>query len=380
MGYLPGELPEVILAIADDPATGEVIAHALDREGYHFTHALTGTEGLARLQEQSYSLVVVDEMLPDCGGEAVCQSVKKRDPLLPVLILGARSMIENEIKSFNAGADGYLTKPFDPAELLAHVKTVLRIRATQLFLARYSQQLRLVSEIGRQITSILDLDHLLSEAVQLTQRAFALQCAGVGLLESNEVRWRLRWCDESGDIRERVASISLARGRLRGLIGRSKPIEVMPALVKAADNLIAEDSLAFDSRIVVPIAHSSGVLGALLACRRSDGNFAEEDRFLMAMLAGQLAVAVINARLVTAQRRETQVAQMIAEAAQRLNQPQSMSEIAQAIVCTIAQLAGVAHSAIGFWQPAQGEHIFHTLHADSCIFEDLLMVGLITHP
>jgi DNA-binding response OmpR family regulator/signal transduction histidine kinase len=376
MSYLPGEPPEDILAIEDDPATADEIARALDRGGYHFTRALTGAEGLARLQEKSYSLVVIDGMLPDCAGAAVCQSIKKRDPLLPVLILGARSMLENEIEGLNASADSYLTKPFDPAELLAHVKTVLRTRATQLFLAQYSQQLRLVTEIGHQITSILDLDRLISETVQLTQRAFALKCAGVGLLESNDVLWRLSWRDGGGEIQERVASISLLQGGPRGLIRKSKSIEVMPALIRAADHLIALDSLARDSRIVVPIVHRGSVLGALLACRESNGYFDEKDRLIMATLAGQLAVAVVNARLVMAQRRETQVALMLAQAAHVLNQPQSMSEMAQAIVRMITQLAGVAHSAIGFWQPAQGENILHSLHADSCILEELLR-GLI---
>jgi DNA-binding response OmpR family regulator/signal transduction histidine kinase len=372
MPYLPGARSEDILAIEDDPATAEVIARALDREGYHCVLALTGIEGLARLQEQPFSLVVVDKALPDSDGYQICQSVKKRDPLLPVMMIGAQPTTDDEVRGLEAGADDYIARPFDHAELLARVKTILRSRATQLFLAQYAQQLQLVSEIGHRITSILDLDRLLSEVIRLTHRAFALEYAGVGLLEGGVILWRLGWRNDCGEFQERKASVELERGKPTAPIRGLQPIEVMPVLVRAADELIAADRRAFNSRIIMPIVQSGDVLGALLACREADGYFDDKDRLIMGTLAGQLAVAVVNARLVTAQRRETQVAQMIAQAAQLMNQLQSMSEIARAIVNMLTQLAGVAHSAIGFWQQEQGESIVPSLQADSCDFEESL--------
>ena len=229
-----------------------------------------------------------------------------------------------------------------------------------------------MSEIGRRIASILDLDQLLSEVIRLTQRAFALAFAGVGLLEGGVILWRLGLRTEYGETQERIVSVELDRGSLPVPVRGSRPIEIMPEIIRTADGLIAEDLPAVNSRIIVPIVQSGGVLGVLLACRESNAYFDDKDRLIMGTLVGQLAVAIVNAQLVTAQQRETQIARMIAQAAQLLNQPQSMSEMAQAIVSMITQLAGVAHSAIGFWRPAQGESILLSLHADSCTLEELL--------
>ncbi len=372
MTYLPHSRSEDILAIEAEPVTANLIAQALAQEGYRCILALTGTEGLARLEEQTFSLVVIDKVLPDCDGYQICQSIKKRDPLLPVMMTGAHSTIDDEVKGLNLGADDYIATPFHPIELLARVKAILRSRSTQLFLAQYSQQLQVIGEIGRRITSILDLDCLLSEVIRLTQQAFALKCAGVGLLEGSGVLWRLGLQDEHGGIHERVVSIKLDHGRLPALIKRSRSIEIMPEVMKTAYCLIAESSFAVNSRIIVPIHQSGDILGALLACHESSEYFDDKDRLMMGMLARQLAVAVVNARLVLAQQRETQIAQTLVQSGHLINQLQNMSEIMPALVGTIAQPAGVAHSAIGFWEKAQGESILQSLYADSRDLDEAL--------
>ena len=130
---------ERILVIEDAAASAEMITHALEHEGYQCVLAWTGADGLARLQEQSFSLVIIDRMLPDAGYQ-VCQSVKKRDPLLPVMMIGVHSTVDDEVKGFELGADEYIAEPFNQAEFRARVQAILRSRATQLFLVQYSQQ------------------------------------------------------------------------------------------------------------------------------------------------------------------------------------------------------------------------------------------------
>lgn len=194
---------EYILIIEDAPDTAQHIAHALDQKGYPSVCAVTGADGLARLQEQSFSLVIVDAALPDGNGYQTCQSIKKRNPLLPVILLGVQSSIAGDDNGSAAEADEYLGGQFDQVHLLTRVETMLRSYRTQCFLIQCSQRLQLVGEIGLRLTSILDLDRLLSEVVWLTQRAFSLACVGVGLLEDNQVLWRVGFCTEHGQPRDR---------------------------------------------------------------------------------------------------------------------------------------------------------------------------------
>jgi PAS domain S-box-containing protein len=363
---------EQILILEGAPDCAETIARALEQEGYPCVLALTGVEGLARLQEQSFSLVIIDTVLPDGDGYLVCQSVKKREPLLPVMMLGALAALDDEVSRSALGADEYIAKPFQPVELLARVKTALRSRATQLFLVQYAQYLQLVSEIGHRITSILDQDRLLAEVICLTQQAFALECVGVGLLDAGLLLWRLGVRNERGEVQERRVSVKLEDDRLRAPIRGTSSIAVMADLIRSADGLVPADLPARNSRIIVPLVHSGNVLGALLAYREPHRYFDDKDRLIMGTLAGHLAVAVINARLVAAQGRETQMARLIVEVAQAMSQSRSMDEVMQVVVGRIDQLAGVAHSAIGFWRETPGEFSWHHLHADNCEFEESL--------
>ena len=176
-----------LLLIEADPTTAEAVALLLERECYQVTLASTGEAGLALLDEQP-SLVILDVVLPDMDGYHVCQSITSRDPLLPVLILSAASDVRQKVRGLDAGADDCLAKPFSEAELLARVKAALAKHATQRLLAEYGQQLQLVGEIGRRITSILGLDSLLWEVIRLTQRAFDL--GFIGNCRGHEHIWR----------------------------------------------------------------------------------------------------------------------------------------------------------------------------------------------
>ncbi len=114
-----------ILIVDDEPNIVELARLYLEREGFLVVAAGTGEEALSILSQGHISLVVLDLMLPDIDGLEICREIRKKGDL-PVLMLTARKEDVDKIVGLELGADDYLTKPFNPRELVARVKAVLR--------------------------------------------------------------------------------------------------------------------------------------------------------------------------------------------------------------------------------------------------------------
>jgi len=122
-------LAERILLIDDDARLAAMVSEYLGAAGYRVTTAASGAGGLERLGAQSYDALVLDLSLPDMDGLEVCRRLRARSDL-PVLMLTARGEATDRIVGLELGADDYLPKPFEPRELLARLKALLR-RATR---------------------------------------------------------------------------------------------------------------------------------------------------------------------------------------------------------------------------------------------------------
>jgi DNA-binding response OmpR family regulator len=115
-----------ILLVEDEPHIASGLIYNLEEEQYRVTHVATGEEALQQLWLESFSLVVLDLMLPGISGIDVCRTVRKQDPKLPILMLTARGEDKDRIEGLKVGADDYLTKPFNLDEFLLRVKGILR--------------------------------------------------------------------------------------------------------------------------------------------------------------------------------------------------------------------------------------------------------------
>lgn len=116
-----------ILIIEDERHLSALIKFNLEHEGYRTTSMADGPTGLRFIEENpdSVDLVILDLMLPGMSGYAVCEALRKRGHALPVLILSARTLSEDRTRGFDAGANQYLSKPFDLDELLSRVRNLL---------------------------------------------------------------------------------------------------------------------------------------------------------------------------------------------------------------------------------------------------------------
>ena len=119
-----------ILLVEDDPGLRLTLTHRLDSEGYRVETAADGEAGLARAAGDVFDLVILDVMLPRRNGFDVCRDLRRRGVATPVLMLTARGQVADRVVGLKLGADDYLTKPFEMAELLARVEARLRAHPT----------------------------------------------------------------------------------------------------------------------------------------------------------------------------------------------------------------------------------------------------------
>jgi two-component system alkaline phosphatase synthesis response regulator PhoP len=114
-----------ILVVEDEGSIASFVALYLKNAGYHVSTASTGSDALAHVSATSPSLIILDLMLPDIDGIEVCRRIRKSSDV-PILMLTARDEDVDKIIGLEVGADDYLTKPFNPRELVARVKSILR--------------------------------------------------------------------------------------------------------------------------------------------------------------------------------------------------------------------------------------------------------------
>ena len=115
-----------LLIVEDDELLRDGLSDLLAQAGHHTTTADDGEAALAQLQATVFDGVVLDLGLPKVDGMTVLRLLRTRHPAMPVLILTARDGVEDRVEGLNAGADDYLTKPFNTDELLARLQSMLR--------------------------------------------------------------------------------------------------------------------------------------------------------------------------------------------------------------------------------------------------------------
>jgi len=112
--------------IEDDARLAAMVAADLGRNALEVSVAATATEGLARLAREPFDLVLLDLMLPDADGLEVCRRIRAAGSAIPVIMLTAKGDPTDRVVGLELGADDYVGKPFDPRELLARIRAVLR--------------------------------------------------------------------------------------------------------------------------------------------------------------------------------------------------------------------------------------------------------------
>ena len=197
-----------VLLIEDDSRLAAMVSEYLGEAGYRVTTAASGASGLERLGSEPYDALVLDLTLPDMDGLEVCRRLRARWNL-PVLMLTARGETMDRVVGLEIGADDYLPKPFEPRELLARLRAILR-RGT----SKHSTLLRFGRlEIDREARSV----RLGEDEKTLTSYQFALLVA---------------LAEHAGRVLSRDALMDLLKGEPHEAFDRS--IDVHVSRVRAA--------------------------------------------------------------------------------------------------------------------------------------------------
>jgi two-component system alkaline phosphatase synthesis response regulator PhoP len=119
-------MDESILLVEDEKGLRITLSDRLRNEGYTVETAVDGEEGLEKASNSAFDLIVLDVMLPRLNGLDVCRELRKRGIATPIIMLTVRNETVDKVVGLRIGADDYMTKPFDAAELLARIDALLR--------------------------------------------------------------------------------------------------------------------------------------------------------------------------------------------------------------------------------------------------------------
>ena len=117
---------KTILLIEDEPHIVLGLRDALEFEGFRVVAAARGREGVALARSETPDAIILDLMLPDMNGYAICEEIRRLDGVVPIIMLTARSQESDKIRGLDAGADDYITKPFSVNELIARMRAIFR--------------------------------------------------------------------------------------------------------------------------------------------------------------------------------------------------------------------------------------------------------------
>lgn len=207
---------ERILLVDDEPSITELVQLYLEREGYTCLTAHDGAAALETVRTSSPDLMVLDVMLPGVDGFEVCRRLRAENHPLPIIMLTARDEDVDKIVGLELGADDYLTKPFNPRELVARVKAILR-RGERLSAAPGEPDLR----IGSAVIDVAGREFQVSgQRIDLRTQEFELLLTLArhkGMVMTREQLLQLAWgYDFYGQTRTVDVHVAQLRRKLEG--------------------------------------------------------------------------------------------------------------------------------------------------------------------
>jgi len=236
--------------------------------------------------------ILATKPFPSCGVRRALRNTS-------IIMTTALDSISNKTLGLGLGADDYLTKPFDPQELLARIDAVMRIRRSEQALRRRNQELSALIEINRMVTSSLELDEVLESTMQGIREILQVEAGSLVLVddEIGGVVFRKTFSPEQGWITGRT--IQPEEGIVGYVVQSGEPKLVNNVERDPHFSVEVDEEMGFTSRSIlcVPLKIRDQVIGAIEVINRLDGAFTQQDLELLQAMAASVAVAVDNANL-----------------------------------------------------------------------------------
>lgn len=206
-------MPDTVIVVDDEREIADLIGLYLENDGYEVQKALTGAQALEYIESAEPALAVLDVMLPDIDGFALLKKIREKHGF-PVIMLTARVTDSDKILGLTMGADDYITKPFNPLEVTARVKTVLR-RCRRASEPDCERDIR-----GLTINRLSHKCSLFGEALSLTPTEFEILwylCENAGRVVPSEELFEAVWREKylSASSNTVMAHIGRLREKMR---------------------------------------------------------------------------------------------------------------------------------------------------------------------
>ena len=281
-----------ILVVDDSNLLRGILREELEAEGFEVHLAEEGTRGFEMARDLRPDVIVLDVVLPDVDGYEVCRRIKADDATghIPVLLLSSRNELKDKLEGFEAGADDYLTKPFFTKELLARLRTNLKVRDTLDSSRRLGQlYLEMLFGIGSAITSPFKLE----DEVEIILRQALVAAKGrrgsILLLDPVEGCLEVRGVQGYGP----EAGPSIGQ--------RFRISDKLPVLAPEGPDAPMGIRMYEDPAgrtVFVPMVAKERLIGGIeIDLEKRDRRFSANDQKLLYALASQAAIFIENARL-----------------------------------------------------------------------------------
>lgn len=307
--------PLKILVADDLPDNVALLSRYLENEGYVCLTASDGEQALTTTRAELPDLVLLDVNMPVKDGFEALQEIRA-DPSIahiPVIILTAARLEPIDMQyALSIGADDYVTKPFDRRELLARIRTRMRVKEAEDVIRRQNKELNLLPEIGRELSACLDVNQLTDLVLRRTVETLGALLGHIVLLTPKGPSHKSYFFSAS--------TAPVFQTQLPALT------DLLAQVNETHQGIIIGDAHT-DSRwqvapedptravVIAPMFGRLGLLGLLVLAHEQSGYFRLEHKLLLQAIASQAAIAVENARLYSGVAQEQQRMAVVLESA-----------------------------------------------------------------
>ncbi len=311
IGHIPSDDTSeqaTILVVDDAMPSVKLLQIHLQRAGYHVILAYDGNEALAKVDSALPDLVILDVMMPGLDGLAVCERLKKdsRTRSIPVILVTALNQVQDRIQGIEAGADDFLSKPLDREELLARVRSLLRLKSANDAVQTERNRLALLHDISQEINRPLTLDEILGKIAVLTQQALEARRCSIIILGDTQAATR-NFSSREGHLpsADRLATPAVLQEGLAGWVSRNRQGTIVYDCTEDPRWLVLHQDLEpVGSAIAAPLLVDQELIGVLLLTHSEPNSFDESHLGLLSSIAAQAAIALVKARLLEHAREE----------------------------------------------------------------------------
>lgn len=300
---MSSEGPARILIVDDHEDNIALLRIVLESQGYHIISASDGPQALEIVRRDPPDLVLLDVMMPRMSGYEVTR-IMREDPAInyvPIMLITAKQDLSDKVKGLDVGADDFLPKPVQSTELIAKVRALLRLKQVQDALINERNKNEMLYLVGQQLNSMLDVDQLISETLNLMVNLIGATQGSV-IIKDSKHTWRKIMArtpfgapppDHDG------SPLVIAEG-LAGLALRTqRPQLVTDTLNDDRWLPMYDDPMRVRTALSIPLVRDRIELGVLTLTHSEPNRFSDDQLPMVLAVAAQVNSALHNASLYT---------------------------------------------------------------------------------